>query len=183
MRLGHEAVIEVVNRHHSTEPPPSRCSARKTVNDIHPRASRQARQQLLFAPDPLDPVPGPYRHCDRRYQLAPRPTTLAGSFTVHERCESRLRRSSHHLRNQLPRVHLHAAGFAWNEEDEVQATCTRGRASTQRADGGYDDILLAVGKCGEAGQGETARVVGLRVRTHARREAIRVAVVGMQIHR
>ncbi len=120
VRVRHDAVEQVVDRHDAAKAPACRRSARKAVQDIDAGAPREPGQQLLLAAHPLHAAAGEDRHLDDLGELVPlaaRRTRL----TVDERRDSQVGTLGRQRAQQLAGIDLHAALLARNEEYEVQA--------------------------------------------------------------
>jgi hypothetical protein len=120
VRVGHDAVVQVVDRHDAAKRAAQRRRAREAVHELHAGAAREPREQLLLAAHPLDAVARADRHLDDGAKLVPRPPGRGG-LAVDERRQRDVGALGGQRAQQLARVGLHAAGLAGNEEDEVQA--------------------------------------------------------------
>lgn len=121
MSLGHQAMMEIVNRDHPAEVTPAGTGVREAVHQVDTGSRREPRQQLLFTSNPLRPVARADRHRHGLDQVSPRSIAGLGALAADERREARVGGRDDQLRDQLACVYLGASGLAGNEEDEVEA--------------------------------------------------------------
>ena len=101
------------------------------MDELRPRALSEGGQQLLLAAHPLQPVARVDGHDHRAGQPVPR-AVGGGRPAPDERGEAVLGRCGHELGDEPPRVGLHPALLAGDEEDEVQADVHAGIAAVRR---------------------------------------------------
>jgi hypothetical protein len=111
---GHGAVVEVVDRHDTSEVTPQRPEPSWGVDHLAPAVLSQEGQACLLAEDPLGAVASPHRNHDLLdAQILP------GCLDVHEGGEAHRRCGPLERREQRPHRHLHAPGLARYQEQAV----------------------------------------------------------------
>jgi 2-polyprenyl-3-methyl-5-hydroxy-6-metoxy-1,4-benzoquinol methylase len=85
------------------------------VHEVAAQPGRRTREHELLAADPVEPVGRAHRQDD-----AVDAEIGAGGVATHEGREPDIRRGPSQLRDERARGHLHAAGLARHEEDEVE---------------------------------------------------------------
>src|SRR6266480_2536897 len=112
-------VDDVVNRYDAGVPEPSRRGRSKAVQEVDPLPPHDARKDELLQSHPAEAV------SSRAERENAHPLTKLGypdlaPFRSDERDELPVRQRGRERRNQPPRVRLHPARLARNEEEQVQ---------------------------------------------------------------
>ena len=106
VRLGVDAVDDVVNRGDAPEGAPHRRGARKAVDDVYARALCEPRQKQLLAANPCRASSSVDRHGYRRDELAP--CRVCRCFAIDEGRQAKVGLLTQQRSRQLARIGLQA---------------------------------------------------------------------------